>query len=72
MELISKEEVLKIFSRWTTDYEGPGDVCSTLIYTGIKDEINALPSVEPEKIKANVKRLYRYEKAAAKKRDGNG
>lgn len=66
MELISKEEVLKIVSKWLTgEFSAP-------IYADIKEELNALPSVKPEEIKANVKRLYRYEKAAAKKRDGKG
>ena len=66
MELISRAEVLKILSNRMTG------VVSGQIYTNIAEEIIELPCVEPEQIKANVKRLYRYEKAAAKRRDGKG
>lgn len=66
MELISRAEVLKILSKWMTG------VVSGPIYTNIEKELLELPSVKPDEIKANVKRLYRYEKAAAKKRDGKG
>ena len=69
MKLISKEEVVSILEHVAKDPTiFPGD---KMIEEAFK-RIDALPYVDPERIKANVKRLYRYEKAvAAKRRDGN-